>query len=260
MVNISKERTQEDINKVWIKKWETARGISLGEVFSSRLFPEAFPVIKKYIPTKFESLLDVGSGTGRYGLKLAQDFPGSSITISDVLDEALSIPRTLVAEGEIRNVLFKRDDILASTFPDDHFDVVFSDAVIQYLPDYRRAIREMRRITKPGGRIVIVAVNFWNFHTLYKWLLALTGKEYQYGYEKSFSKWELTKVMEKEGIRVIATDGFYVGYGIFRLRSYHGIFRFLGRLINRLSKILDAFTSRFFSKNFGFDIVIAGQK
>ena len=260
MMNNPKKCTQKDINKIWIKKWEIVRGLSSREIFNSRLFPEAFPVIKKYIPNKFKNLLDAGGGTGKFGLKLAQEFPESFITISDILDESLSIARELAVETGIKNVWFKKDDILASAFPDNHFDVVFSDAMIQYLPDYRKAIREIRRITNPGGRIVITAVNFWNFHTLYKWLLALAGKEYQYGYEKSFSKQELTEAMGKEGIRVIATDGFYVGYGIFRLRSHHQIFRFLGRLVNRLSKILDKFTDRFFSRNFGFDIVVVGQK
>lgn len=259
-MNISKERTQENINKIWIKKWEVAQKLSLREIYSSRIFPEAFPIIIKYIPNKFKNLLDVGCGTGKYGLRLAQNFPESSITLSDILDESLLIPRRLAAEGGINNVQFKKDDILASAFSDDQFDVVFSDLVIQHLPDYQKAIREMRRITKPGGRIVIAVVNFWNFHTLYKGLLALAGKEYVYGYEKSFSKRELKDAMEKEGIRIIATDGFYVGYGIFRLRSHHQIFSFLGRVVNRLSKILDKYTSRFFSRNFGFEIVIVGQK
>lgn len=259
-MNTPQEPTQEDINKIWIAKWEAARGMSLNEIFNSRLFPEAFSVIKKYIPNNFGSLLDAGSGTGRYGLKIAQDFPESIVTITDILDEALSISRIVASQAGLKNVLFKRDDILANSFPDNYFDVVFSDATIQYLPDYRRAIRELRRITKPGGRIVIVAVNYWNFHTLYKLFLSLVGKKYQYGYEKSFSKRELTGVMEKEGIQVIATDGFYVGYGIFRLRTLHPIFRFLGRLVNRLSKILDAITGRWISRTFGFDIVVVGQK
>lgn len=259
-MNTSKEHIQENINKIWIKKWEAAREISLKEAFGSRIFPEAFPVIKKYIPNKFENLLDVGAGTGKYGLKLAQDFPESSIVISDILDESIQLGTRLAAEMGVKNVSFQKDDILASTFPDDHFDVVFSDLVIQHLPDYRKAIREMRRITKPGGRIVVSVVNFWNFHTLYKKLLALAGKEYQYGYEKSFSKQELKEAMGKEGIRIIATDGFYVGYGIFRLRSHHKIFSFLGRVVNRLSKILDKYTNRFFSRNFGFEIVMVGQK
>lgn len=259
-MNISEELNQENINKIWRKKWETARGLSLREVLSSRLFLAGFPIVKKYIPNNFQNLLDVGAGIGRYGLKLAQDFPKSFVTISDILDESISIPRKLAMEAGINNVRFKKDDILASAFPDDHFDVVVSDAVIQYLPDYQKAIREIRRITKPGGRIVITVYNFWNFHILTKVVLKLIGKKYEYGYEKSFSKRELTEAMEKEGIQVFATDGFYVGYGIFRLRSHHRMFSFLGRLVNRLSKILDKFTGRSFSKNFGFQIVVVGQK
>ena len=144
-MNISRERIQENINKIWIKKWEIARGLSSREIFNSRLFPEAFPVIKKYIPNKFKNLLDAGGGTGKFGLKLAQEFPESFITISDILDESLSIARELAVETGIKNVWFKKDDILTSAFPDNHFDVVFSDAMIQYLPDYRKAIREIQR-------------------------------------------------------------------------------------------------------------------
>lgn len=259
-MTISNKQTQENINKIWRKKRETERELSPREVFRGRIFPTAFPVIKKYIPNKFEHLLDAGAGTGKYGLKLAQDFPESSVTISDILDEYLFIPRNLAAEMEINNVRCKQDDILASVFPDDYFDVVFSDLLIQHLPDHRKALQEIRRITKPDGRIVIAVVNFWNFHTLYKGLLALAGKEYEYGYEKSFSKRELKEAMEKEGIQVIATDGFEVGYGIFRLRTHHKIFSFLGSLVNRVSKILDKYTNRYFSRNFGFQIVMVGQK
>ncbi len=259
-MKISEVQTQEHINRIWKKKWNAARDLSSKEIFKSRIFPVAFPVIKKYIPSNTKHLLDVGAGTGRYGLKLAQDFPESSVTISDILDESLFIPRKVAAEIGLKNVRFEKDDILASSFPDDHFDVVFSDLVIQHLPDHQRAIQEIRRITKPDGKIVIAVVNFWNFHTLYKWLLELVGKEYEYGYEKSFSKWELKAAMEKEGIRIIATDGFYVGYGIFRLRTHHKIFNFLGRIVNRLSKILDKYTNNFFSRNFGFEIVMVGQK
>ncbi len=259
-MNILEEHTQENINKIWRKKWEMAQGISVREAFSSRLFLEAYPVIKKYIPNKFQNLLDVGAGSGRHGLKFAQDFPESSVTISDILDESLAISRRLAVEAEIKNVEFQKDDILESAFPYDHFDVVFCDATIQHLPNYQKAIQEIRRITKPGGQIVITAVNFWNFSTLHKWLLRLTGKKFMYGYEKSFSKRELTQAMEKEGIRVVAADGFYVAYGIFRLRSHHRIFGFLGRLINRFTKFFDKYTNRFFSKTFGFEIVLVGQK
>ena len=251
---------QEEDNEVWREKWRALEGVSAKTIFNHRLFVEAFPIVRKYIPKKFDNLLDAGGGTGRYGLKIAQDFPESSITISDIVEESIVVSKNIAEQAGIENVHFKKDDILLSSFPNNHFDVVFSDAVIQHIHDYRRAISEIKRITKPGGRILISTVNFWNFHGFYKFLLKLAGGKYSYGYEKLFSKKELSAVMKKEGIRVIATDGFYVGYGIFRLKTHHQIFHFLGRLINRLSKILDVGTGRFFSRTFGFEILVVGEK
>lgn len=252
--------TQENINSVWREYWKTISGVSFDTILNSRLFVEAFPVIEKYIPEKFDILLDAGGGTGWYGLTLAQKFPKSSIVISDILEESLLVSKDLAEQAGISNVRFQREDILASSFPDNYFDVVLSDTVIQHLPDYRKAIRELRRITKPGGRVIISTVNFWNFHALYKLSLEIIGKKYQYGYEKLFSKKELARTMKKEGLRIIATDGFYVGYGIFRLKKYHKIFHFLGRAVNRLAKILDKFTNRFFTRNFGFEVLVIGEK
>ena len=71
---------------------------------------------------------------------------------------------------------------------------------------------------------------------------------------------EIIKRFETTGLKIIAIDGFYVGYGLFRLKKYHRIFRFLGGAANRLSRILDKFTGRFFSKKFGFEILAVGEK
>ncbi len=253
---------QKKINEIWRNQWnlDSFTKVRAENFFLQRLFVEGYSIIKKYIPREAIEIIDVGGGTGRYGLQIAQDRPISRVVISDILEEALNIGRKLTAELDIRNVDFQRDDILFSSFPDNRFDAVVSDVVIQHLPDYICAIKEIRRITKPGGKILISSVNFWNFHTLFKLTLRLLGKKYEYGYEKSFSKKELTQAMEKEGIKIIASDGFYVGYGIFRLKKYHRGFHFLGRVINRISKFLDKFTGRFFSRNFGFEIVVIGEK
>jgi len=251
---------QDKINEVWRREWNSLSDTSAKNIFGHRLFVEGYPVIKRYIPNEAKEILDSGGGTGRYGLQIAKDFPGSNVTISDILDESLNIGKKLASELGIENISFQRDNILSSLFPNDRFDVVLSDVVIQHLPNYEKAITEIERITKPGGIIIISSVNFWNFHTLYKVFLRVVGRKYKYGYEKSFSKRELARAMEKEGIKIIATDGFYVGYGIFRLKNHHRIFHFLGRAVNRASKILDKFTGRFFSRNFGFEILVVGEK
>lgn len=258
--HINEKITQQSINRIWRRFWVSEKKAQLKDLFGHRLFVEGYLVVKKYLPPGSKFILEVGGGSGRYGIKFAQNFPGSLIIIVDILEESLELVRRLSHELGLKNVKAKKEDVLRLSFPDNYFDIVFSDAVIQHLPDYKKAVREMTRVLKPDGVLIISVVNFWNFHTLYKFIISILGKEYEYGYEKSFTKRELKRVARDTGLKVIATDGFYVGYGISRLKKYHRIFHFLGRVINRISKILDKFTKRFVSRNFGFEIIIVGKK
>lgn len=247
---------QSKINEIWKKQWQSYLEINPRAIFLQRLFVEGYPVLKKYIPPDTKEVLDIGGGTGRYGIQIALDFPKCHVTESDILEESMRVARILAEKMGAKNIDFKIDDILSSSFPDNKFDVVFCD-VIQSLPEYRRVLREMKRITRPGGRVITIPVNTWNFHTLYRKLM---GKRYEYGYEKSFTRKEMSKIMDAEGLNVVATDAFYVGYGLFRLKKYNRFFHLLGKIVNRLAKMLDKFTDRFFTKNFGFQIVVVGKK
>jgi len=237
----NKHIDQDEVNEVWRKEWQNYLGSNINphKIFLQRLFVEGYPIFKKYIPDNVIEVLDVGSGTGRYGIRVAQDYPESKVIISDILEESLNIGRAISGKLALDNVHFLKDDILSSSLSDNKFDVIICDVVIQHLPDYVRAIREMKRLAKPGGRILISAVNTWNFHDVYK---------------------ELSEIIQGEGLKVVAVDGFYVGYGIYRLKKYCKIFSLLGKIVNRMAKILDGVTGRYFSRNFGFEIVVVGEK
>ena len=247
--------SQEIIDRVWKKTWrEDDSSVS---VVTNRFFVEAYPVFKKYIPSKTDKVLELATGCGRFGVSIANDFKDSKVYVSDILEESLGLARKLADDLNVHNIEFSVQDCLHINFEDNYFDVVFADALIQHLPQDNNAVKEMARVLKPGGRIILAVVNKWNFHTFYKLLM---GRKYSYGYERSYSKKELRKILKNNGMKIEAEDGFYVGYGIFRLKKYHKMFHFLGRAVNRLSKILDKHTDRFFTKNFGFEIVIVGKK
>ena len=252
---MEEQLNQKTIDQVWKKTWE--KGGSILGVVENRFFVEAYPVFKKYIPNKMEKILELATGCGRFGVSIAKDFNDSKIYISDILEESLNLARKLADELNVRNIEFSVQDCMHINFEDNYFDVVFADALIQHLPQDSDAVKEMARVLKPGGRLILAVANKWNFHTLYKLLM---GKRYSYGYEKSYSKQELRKILKNNGIEIEAEDGFYVGYGIFRLKKYHKMFHFWGRAVNRLSKILDKNTRRFFTKNFGFEIITVGKK
>src|SRR3989344_5322610 len=188
---------QADVNVVWEKEWKGGRPGK--KALRQRLFVEGYPIFRKYFPTSPQKILDVGGGTGRYGIRLGQDFPGVTVYITDILPESLDVARSIAEEVGVTNVEMRQEDVNALGFPDDHFDVVFCDVVIQHLPNVTRAMKEMRRVLKRGGLLIVSVNNFWNPHTLYK---LFKGKSYYYGYEKSYTRRELRNLFRAHSLLV----------------------------------------------------------
>jgi ubiquinone/menaquinone biosynthesis C-methylase UbiE len=252
---------QHAVNAVWSPFWQTELSASIQSILKQRLFVEGYPVFKKYVPKDARSILDVGAGTGRYGASFARDFPDSTVYVTDMTDESLSLAKRLAEEVGVTNVVFQKEDVGALSFPDDFFDVVFSDVVLQHVPNRADAMKEMTRVLKPDGTLIVSAVNIWNPpHTLYKWLLKILREPYPYGYEKSFSAKEFRDLFHRYHVKVVAEDGFYPAYGMYRWKSKYPIFKLLGRIANRATKILDRLTGRFVSRKLGFEIFCVGRK
>ena len=248
---------QDKINAVWSRHWQALENSKIKDLLENPLFTEGYKVVKNLIRSGAKTILDAGGGSGRYAIKFAQDNPGAKIILADIVPDSFGFVQKLAVEFGVKNLEIKREDILNFNFPADSFDVVFCDAVIQHLPDWEKAVSELSRVVKPGGVLVISVVNFWNLHSLFK---AFMGKRYEYGFEKSFTKKELRRLMMDNNLSVLAEEGFYPAYGILRLKKYHRIFKFIGRAMNYCVKRLDRVSDRFFSKNFGFQILIAGKK
>jgi|SRR3989338_3081486 len=252
--------TQDEVNDVWSAEWNK-EDVTTKEIFTQRLFVEGYPVFKKYIPKDTKQLLDVGAGTGRYGLKFAQDFPDAHVTITDILDESVALISGFVKDLNTKNVTVAKEDVFHLSFAEGTFDVVFCDVVIQHIPQYQNAVKEMIRVLKPGGTLILSSVNSWNLpHALYKQGLALLGKKYSYGHEKTFSAGELRTLLQRYHMKVIATDGFYFAYGVFRWKIHHPIFKLVGRAINRVTKFFDLIGGRAVSRLFGFEVFAVGKK
>jgi SAM-dependent methyltransferase len=98
-------------------------------------------------------LLDIGSGPGSVTIGLAEAVaPGEAIGI-DASSEAVESARRRAEEQGCTNVRFEVVDAYALPFDDASFDAVFSHAVMQHLADPLAALREARRVLKPGGVI-----------------------------------------------------------------------------------------------------------
>ncbi|HYE01547.1 MAG TPA: class I SAM-dependent methyltransferase [Alphaproteobacteria bacterium] len=99
-------------------------------------------------------VLEVGVGTG---LSLPQHRADNTIVGIDASAEMLEIARKRVATAGLTNVeALVEMDACNLDFPDGSFDVVVAMYVMSVVPDPQRCLREMRRVCKPGGEILMI--------------------------------------------------------------------------------------------------------
>jgi len=97
------------------------------------------------------SLLDVGCGPGTLTLDLAERVaPGQTVGIDNVA-EPLTVARVNASDRGDTTTEFVVGDVYALDVPDGSVDVVHAHQVLQHLTDPVRALREMRRVCRPGG-------------------------------------------------------------------------------------------------------------
>ena len=98
-------------------------------------------------------LLDCGCGMGALTTSLAQRLaPGQVIGI-DREESQVAAARGWAAEKGVTNVRFEVGSIYEIAYPDASFDAVFAYTVLEHTREPLQAIREMRRVLKPGGVI-----------------------------------------------------------------------------------------------------------
>jgi ubiquinone/menaquinone biosynthesis C-methylase UbiE len=103
-------------------------------------------------------VLDVASGTGAPALQLARRVvPGGHVTATDLSPEPLNIAAQRARERGLTNLRFEVADVHKLPFPDANFDLVTSRMGVMFFSDLPRALAEMRRVLRPGGRVALLA-------------------------------------------------------------------------------------------------------
>jgi SAM-dependent methyltransferase len=101
------------------------------------------------------TLLDIGCGPGTITADLASLVTPGRVTALEVTDAALGLARAEIARRGIESVDFAVGDVHALDFADDSFDIVHAHQVLQHVGDPVTALREMRRVTRPGGIVAV---------------------------------------------------------------------------------------------------------
>jgi ubiquinone/menaquinone biosynthesis C-methylase UbiE len=107
-------------------------------------------------PEPGQRVLEVGPGTGYYALQAARWLePSGTLHILDIQQKMLDQTMHRAHAIEVSNIVPRLGDAQALPYPDDHFDSAYLVATLGEVPDKGRALRELRRVLKRGGRLVV---------------------------------------------------------------------------------------------------------
>ncbi len=104
--------------------------------------------------TKFNTILDLGTGTGRMLELFAAK--GGQLWGVDQSRDMLAIARANIERAGLKHVQIRHADIYALPFADATADLISIHQVLHFLDDPQRALLEARRVLKPGGQMLIV--------------------------------------------------------------------------------------------------------
>ena len=102
-------------------------------------------------------LLDVGCGTGSLACAMARRWPARAVVGVDIAAPYVTFAR---AHAALANLCFQVADTACLPYADASFAAAAAQLVLNFVPDPLAALREMRRVTMPGGRLVAAV---WDF-------------------------------------------------------------------------------------------------
>ena len=127
------------------------------------IWPQELQLLRRYALPPRARILDAGCGTGEATLRLAEELPEATILGVDVLDANLARARERAAHLAPR-VRLEHRSIFCLDLPAAAFDLTVCRHVLQSIPRADAAIAELVRVTRPGGRIHLIAEDYGMIH------------------------------------------------------------------------------------------------
>ncbi len=107
-------------------------------------------------PKAGDRILEVGPGTGYYTLDVAEWVkPDGEVEILDLQPEMLDHTMRRAGERGLVNVTPTQSDATSMPYEDGTFDAAYLVTVLGEVPDQDAALRELARVLKPGGRLIV---------------------------------------------------------------------------------------------------------
>lgn len=159
--------------------WDRVSGLyDFAEQFNGKVYRGIVKFTARLVP-EGANVLDCAAGTGE--LSIAASRKAREVLCTDYSEKMLNVAREKVEKLGITNIGFEQGSIFNINAPDETYDVTIAGNVLHLLDDPEAAVRELARVTKRGGRLLLpcftTAGSADKMIRLYR-LLGYNGKSY----------------------------------------------------------------------------------
>ncbi len=139
--------------------------------------PWATILMRRAAPRAGEHVLDIACGTGIVARQVAPlvGMRGQVVAL-DLNPDMLAVARSLPAPAGA-TIEWREANAMAIPFPAHTFDLVLCQHGLQFFPDRVGALREMRRVLKPGGRVVVIVLQALAQHPVFEALMQSVARQ-----------------------------------------------------------------------------------
>lgn len=202
-------------------------------------------------------VLDIGCGNARDIAKITAC--GGYLVGVDISEGMVASACQEIERMGIKDVTLQVGDATCLNFPDAIFDKVLCSEVIEHIPDALQALREIHRVLKPGGNLVISTPNkasWYGFERYWLWE-KLLGRKWPHPCDEWRSMGDLLVLIERSQLKVSTrrTVCFVPGF----ILTYFILPRMLQRLLIMVVGKLEPLFQRWLP-NKGYTICIMAKK
>lgn len=196
--------------------WDKISGLyDIAESLNKRAYRAMLEGVKQIVP-KGANVLDCAAGTGELSIAAAEK--AERVFCTDMSLPMLERARKKSAKRGIKNISFGERDILALPDGDNTYDVTMAGNVLHLLEEPEAAVKELCRVTKQGGRVILPTFMAENSSPLIKIYTLLGYRAFSSYTEESYGK-----MLESCGcgrVKVTKINGLIpVAFGVIKVRK-----------------------------------------
>jgi ubiquinone/menaquinone biosynthesis C-methylase UbiE len=154
-------------------------------------------------------VLEIGCGRGGFSAWIARSSSPAEQVAMDFSEVAVRKGRAAAANAGLSRITWEMGDIQNIPRADASFDTVISCETIEHVPDPARAVRELARVLRPGGRLFLTTPSYLNTMGLYRVYLRMRGRRFSEVGQPINQFTTLPRTLRwvsRAGLRVLAVD------------------------------------------------------